>query len=105
MLISRRPEEGLLGGFWEFPDGNPAGVRYDRGPRTAVVRHGVKNDRLLVEAFDCRWRGGQPSMKDREPRWRWATRNDLKRLTFTGAHRKIIQSLADEQPSRITAGT
>ena len=100
VLIRRRPAGGLLGGFWEFPGDELSAVRHDAGRRVAVVRHGVMNDRLTVEAFDCPWRGGEPSAKDKGIRWRWATPSDLKRLTFTGAHRKIIRSLSDSRSAR-----
>ena len=107
VLVRRRPAGGLLGGFWEFPGDELSAVRCKLGRRVAVVRHGVMNDRLTVEAFYCQWRKGEPSAKDKGIRWRWATLGDLKRLTFTGAHRKIIRSLSDRHPaqSRITADT
>ena len=89
VLIRQRPADGLLAGFWEFPARLPAGLRCSPGPCVAVIRHGVMNDRLVVEALDCRWRSGEP--KGREGwRWFWARPADLRRLPFVGAHRKIV---------------
>jgi A/G-specific adenine glycosylase len=102
VLIRRRPPAGLLGGFWEFPGDDLVSVRHTPGRLVTVVRHGVMNDRLIVKAFACQWRQGEPAAKDRQTRWRWAASADLKRLTFTGAHRKIIQSLACLNQSPIT---
>lgn len=89
VLIRRRPPNGLLGGFWEFPDGAVVGVCRTRGTRLASIRHGVMNDRLIVDACDCKWRSGEPNGAGR---WRWARKSDLKRLVFTGAHRKVIRA-------------
>ena len=93
VLIRRRPAGGLLGEFWEFPGDNVDGVRYLIGPRIATVRHGVMNDRLMIEAFDCRWLSGEPLGKGRGAGWRWARAADFCRLPFIGAHRKIISLL------------
>ncbi|MCX6907673.1 MAG: A/G-specific adenine glycosylase, partial [Verrucomicrobia bacterium] len=43
VLVRQRRADGLLGGFWEFPDAVPAGVRCSLGPCVATVRHGVMN--------------------------------------------------------------
>jgi A/G-specific adenine glycosylase len=94
LLIRQRPAGGLLAGFWEFPATPPAGIRCVIGPRTATVRHGVMNDRLVVEAFDCRWQSGEPAHHRGKESWRWARPADIRRLPFTGAHRKIIATIA-----------
>lgn len=94
VLVRQRSESGSLGGFWEFPATQPAGVRCSPGPRVAIIRHGVMNDRLVVEAFSGRWQSGEPRHQQGKERWRWARAADLRRLPFIGAHRKIIASIA-----------
>ena len=94
VLVRQRRAAGLLMGFWEFPSAPPAGIRCVTGPRVALVRHGVMNDRLVVEAFDCRWRSGEPAPQRDKGRWRWARPADLRRLPLIGAHRKIIAAIA-----------
>jgi len=102
VLIRRRPVDGLLGGFWEFPDSKPDGVEFRAGPRVATVRHGVMNQRLVVEAFDCRWMAGAPPRRGKAGQWRWTQLSDLRRLPLIGAHRKIAMRLpqADVQSRR-----
>lgn len=90
VLIRQREKDGLLGGFWEFPDTVPVGIRCSTGRRIATVRHGVMNDRLIVDAFVYRWEGGEPKGQGRGARWRWTLPAGLRRLPFVGAHRKII---------------
>ncbi|MBI5685393.1 MAG: A/G-specific adenine glycosylase [Verrucomicrobia bacterium] len=92
VLIQQRQAGGLLGDFWEFPSALPVGVHCLPGPRIATVRHAVMNDRLVVEAFDCRWQSGEPNRGHKGERWRWARPADLRRLPFIGAHRKIVNA-------------
>jgi A/G-specific adenine glycosylase len=90
VLIRRRPADGLLGGFWEFPSDKPDGVSFRQGPRIATVRHSVMNERMVVEAFDCHWLAGGSPWQGRGGQWRWARPADLRRLALIGAHRKIV---------------
>jgi A/G-specific adenine glycosylase len=92
VLIRQRPAGSLLAGFWEFPIESPAGIRHSMGPRIATVRHSVMNDRLVVEAFDCRWQNGEPKVRSKEEHWRWARPDALRRLPLTGAHRKLMRA-------------
>jgi A/G-specific adenine glycosylase len=77
MLIARRPENGLLGGLWEFPGGKlqegedlPAclrreideelGVRIDVGEEFGIYRHAYTHFRVTLHAFCCTLREGEP---------------------------------------------
>ena len=90
VLVRQRQADGLLGGFWEFPDVAPAGLRCSLGPCVVTVRHGVMNDRLVVTAFRCCWLGGEPQKQGRGGRWKWVTPAALARLPLIGVHRKIV---------------
>jgi len=90
-LIRCRPPNGLLAGLWEFPDDQLDGVHFRVGPHIATVCHGVMNQRLVVEAFDCQWIAGEPLQQGKGEQWRWARPADLRPLPLIGAHRKIAE--------------
>jgi len=90
VLVRRRPGGGRMGGFWEFPGRRPVGVQCVAVRRIAAVRHGVMNDRIRVEAFDCWWLSGSPVRQGGGQQWRWVRPAGLRRLLFVGAHRKIV---------------
>lgn len=69
VLLSQRPENGLLGGMWEFPNvqvkENPAAelvkvlkaagrLHVKRGEALGVFRHAYSHFRVLVHAYRCK---------------------------------------------------
>lgn len=77
VLIARRPENGLLGGLWEFPGGKTeAGesleaclvreIREELGAEIqieapfGVYRHAYTHFKVTLHAFCCRLSGGEP---------------------------------------------
>ncbi|MGW8322089.1 MAG: A/G-specific adenine glycosylase [Thermodesulfobacteriota bacterium] len=109
ILISRRPEKGLLGGLWEFPGGK---VQQRESPSEAVVRevreelgidirvdrelcrvkHAYSHFRVTLHAFDCvRLRGRPRALGCVE--WRWIRSSELKLFPFPRANRKILELL------------
>lgn len=69
VLLSQRPENGLLGGLWEFPNArvgeDPAGelvqaleaagrLQVRRGEAVGVFRHAYSHFRVVVHAYRCR---------------------------------------------------
>ena len=87
ILIARRPENGLLGGLWEFPGGKlepgeslPEGLRREImeelgvpvtvGEPFGVYRHGYTHFKVTLHAFHCRIEAGEPQpLHASEIRW------------------------------------
>ncbi len=77
VLIARRPEDGLLGGLWEFPGGKrqegedlPAclqreineelGVEVQVAEELGVYKHAYTHFRVTLHAYRCRLTAGEP---------------------------------------------
>ncbi len=77
VLIARRPENGLLGGMWEFPGGKvqegedlpsclrreiqeELGTQVEVGEALGVYRHAYTHFQVTLHAFHCRLIAGEP---------------------------------------------
>jgi len=113
LLITQRPEEGLLGGLWEFPGGKvetgegleEALVREIReeldiaisvGAPFESVRHAYSHFRITLHTFRCRHRAGRPKAIGCVA-WKWVKPGDLNRYPFPRADRKIIENLQESR--------
>jgi A/G-specific adenine glycosylase len=106
VLIVRRPARGLLASLWKFPGGivgkketleeglartvkEELGIRIRFGTQLASVNHAYTHFRITLTAFRCFRRSGRPSALDCQE-WRWASLDDLEKLTFSKADRAIV---------------
>jgi A/G-specific adenine glycosylase len=109
VLITRRPEQGLLGGLWEFPGGK---LRKGEHPAAACVReikeevdlavtleeplaqvrHAYTHLRIHLHVFRCRFTAGRVRLNGPVDH-RWVRIADLDRFAFPGANRKFIPLL------------
>jgi A/G-specific adenine glycosylase len=113
LFIQRRPDEGLLGGLWEFPGGKhePGEALADTCRREleeelriqvivqapfAVVRHTYTHFKITLHAFRCRLAGGTPRSTSGLPT-RWVAPGDLDDYAFPRANRRVIEQLIREQ--------
>ncbi|WP_336244670.1 A/G-specific adenine glycosylase [Natronogracilivirga saccharolytica] len=112
MLISRRPENAMLGGLWEFPGGKQEpgeslretvkrelneelGVRVmvEKKP-FEVIRHAYSHFTITLHAFFAELDGlsENPEARNGEP-VKWVAPGELVRFAFPKANRKITEKL------------
>jgi A/G-specific adenine glycosylase len=113
VLIARRPEDGLLGGLWEFPGGKqqegedlPAclrreireelGVEVQVAEELGIYRHAYTHFRVTLHAFRCRLTAGEP--RPIQPSdLRWVSPAELARFPMGKIDRQIARDLHSEK--------
>ena len=112
VFIDKRPEDGMLGGLWEFPGGK---IENGESARMAVkreikeelnldvevgdyfmeVQHAYSHFKITMHVFHCTYRGGEPSLAAATD-WRWVRPEELRFFPFAAASHKIIRKLESE---------
>jgi len=109
VLITQRPNKGLLGGLWKFPGGRQipgeglkacllreieaeVGITVRVGKGAAQIKHVYTHFRMTLHAFHCAHRNGTPAALGCRD-WRWTTTSGFDDVAFSKADRKIIQAL------------
>lgn len=109
LLIQRRPDEGLLGGLWEFPGGKQEEseslkktckreVREELGIEVEVtspfytLSHAYSHFKITLHAFWCSIESGSPTAEEDQP-FRWVGTDELDDYAFPRANRRLIEEL------------
>ncbi|MGH7495441.1 MAG: A/G-specific adenine glycosylase [bacterium] len=112
LLIDQRPENGLLGGLWEFPGGNlepgespqealRREVRKNLSVEVAVgnkfmeIAHAFTHFSITLHVYNCRHVRGRPHARGCRA-WKWVPPEDLRQYAFPTANRKIIAAILQE---------
>jgi len=111
VLIAKRPQEGLLGGLWEFPGGKrepgesleatvvrevneELGIEIEAGRKFAVMDHAYSHFEITLHAFHCRYLNGTPRPLGCQDH-AWVTPSDLDGYAFPAANRKLLNHLLE----------
>ena len=109
IFIARRPENGLLGGLWEFPGGK---VKENESLEQAVIRevkeetnldvivenllavinHQYSHFTITMHVFNCTYKSGEPQALGCTER-RWVTRSEINDYAFPRANGKVLELL------------
>lgn len=109
ILVTKRPETGMLPGFWEFPGGKleageseldackreileEIGLSPEGFEHLCKVRHAYTHFRITMAFFVCHTRNAEElRLKTRERKW--LPFDELKTLAFPAANRKCMKAL------------
>ena len=106
VLLVQRPEQGLLGGLWEFPGGvldedlDPAeactgqlqravNLQVAIGRRLGAVSHAYTHFRLEMDVHLCRWISGRVRLNG-SVRFKWLSPPRIEDLPLHGAAHKVL---------------
>jgi A/G-specific adenine glycosylase len=120
VLITRRAENGLLGGLWEFPGGKirgaesakqacrreieeEVGLAVEVKERITKVRHAYTHLEVEIDVFRCRYRGGDVVL-DGPTDYRWITLAETGEYAFPRANHKFLPAVREALGRRRARG-
>lgn len=115
LLITKRPDDALLGGLWEFPGGKiedgetleeciarelmeELGINVDVGDMHMRVKHAYTHFKITLHAFHCTLKAdSSPPMCHECQDFQWVAIDELPDFAFSRADRYIIDDLLERQ--------
>ena len=110
-LISRRKEQGLLGGLWEFPtlqtemEFRPDHISADMMKAVGLVtdthqpfrkvKHVYTHFSAVVHAYICDWVAGEPS-SDEHNRHAWVTVGEIQNYAYSRIARRLVDAITHD---------
>ena len=113
VLLAQRPEQGMLGGLWEFPGGKQEpGETLEQclareireeldfeigvGELLTSVDHAYSHFTITLHAFEARYRSGQPKALGCSA-WQWVAPEALDEFAMPRADRLILEQLSGRE--------
>ncbi|MGH1363805.1 MAG: A/G-specific adenine glycosylase [Calditrichia bacterium] len=106
VLITRRPEDGLLGGLWEFPGRNveaaetssadckvaikdAVNLEVEVGERIASVKHAYSHFKVEMDVYNCTYIAGAVELS-KAVDFKWVSKEELAEYPFPGVNNKFL---------------
>jgi A/G-specific adenine glycosylase len=113
VLIARRPQDGLLGGMWEFPEGKredgeslpdclrreireELATEIEVGNELGIFRHAYTHFKVTLHAFDCTLAGLDEPQALQVSELRWVRPDELDAFPMGKIDRQISRRLHED---------